>query len=285
MMTIFYEHALDSVERGLGLFIFALFPVLFLTAGMLALYWYISSIFARWNEWGRTSPQTARWFWFLSLSMTTFVIVDPFNVIFRRMSNFSFISEAPVFGISDLNLGVAALYFVFILLVIALFYEQAARNVSVFLGHCARWHTQLVSILLGMKITAVHFARPYVTEQYPEEKPELSPIFRGRHMLAWDEKGEHLCIACKACEKICPDRLILIESVRNPETRKQVLTGFVLDNTRCSFCGLCEDVCPTGAVRHSAEFAYSAYTRDDLVLDVFGEYLERTAAMRNKGEK
>ena len=138
-----------------------------------------------------------------------------------------------------------------------------------------------ISILLGMKITGLHFFRPRLTELFPEQKPDISPTFRGRHMLAFDENGEHLCIACKACEKICPDRLIVIESVRNPETKKFVLTGFILDNSRCSFCGLCEDVCPTGALRHTPQFEYSAFTRNDLVIDIFGEWIDKTREQRN----
>ncbi|MEP0814756.1 MAG: 4Fe-4S binding protein [bacterium] len=279
-MAVFYGQALDVDEITFGLFALFLPPLLIFTAALLALYWFLAGVFTSWTEWGRANPRAARWFWFLGLSAVSYVLIDPFNIILERMSNFSIVGKTDWLGMEEINLGVIALYLAIFLLVLALGYESFSWVLTRFARNVALWHEMLVSILLGMKVTLVHFGRRPITEQYPEEKPDLSPIFRGRHMLAFDEKGEHLCIACKACEKICPDRLIAIESVRNPETKKLVLTGFILDNSRCSFCGLCEDVCPTGAIRHSTEYAYSSFTRNDLVLDILGEYYENTKRLK-----
>jgi len=144
------------------------------------------------------------------------------------------------------------------------------------------WWDYAVSLAIGMKITLIHLFRPNFTFYYPEQEREIPDYFRGKHVLDFDENGEHLCISCKACERICPDRLILISFVKNPETKKLELTGFLLDNSRCSFCGLCEDVCPTGAIRHTDEFAYSVEDRGELILDLLKEYRERSAPLREK---
>jgi NADH-quinone oxidoreductase subunit I len=267
-ILIFYEHILDQAEKSWGTFFMTFPPILFVTIGVVALLWWISRLFASWNSWGRANIGVARWFWMLSLTLLLFFYIDPLNRIHFMMTDF------PMIGI--VNLGYLAIYVFAYCLLVALFWDNFVYGAKRALFHLERWHDMFVSILLGMKIVGIHFVRPVITELYPEERPEIAPTFRGRHMLAFDESGAHLCISCKACEKICPDRLIVIESVRNPETKKLVLTGFILDNSRCSFCGLCEDVCPTGAIRHTTEYSYSALSRDDLVLDILGEYFEKT---------
>ncbi len=40
----------------------------------------------------------------------------------------------------------------------------------------------LPAILKGMGITLRHFFKKKVTVQYPEQKREFSPVFRGRHI-------------------------------------------------------------------------------------------------------
>ncbi|MCD6119046.1 NADH-quinone oxidoreductase subunit I [bacterium] len=277
---VFYEQILDveAHERGLGLIILTLPPILFIAIAAVAVFWYLAGRFTTWNSWGRENPNVARWFWMLALICASIVYLDPLNRIHYLLSNFPLIGK--------MNAGVFLIALLLAALFVALLFDNFIFCVRRGWFWVSRWHDQFVSILLGMKITGVHLLRPPTTELYPEEKPDLAPIFRGRHMLAFDEKGDHLCIACKACERICPDRLIIIESVRNPETKKQVLTGFLLDNSRCSFCGLCEDVCPTSAIKHTPEFAYSAFCRDDLVIDIFGEYLEKVKMLgKSTGEE
>jgi formate hydrogenlyase subunit 6/NADH:ubiquinone oxidoreductase subunit I len=60
-------------------------------------------------------------------------------------------------------------------------------------------------------------ARPWhaaaqVTLNYPFEKNQLSPRFRGEHVLRRYPSGEERCIACKLCEAICPAQAITIEA-------------------------------------------------------------------------
>lgn len=276
-IAVIYGHVLDQSEPSWGLLIFTFPPIIFVATVFFLLFFYIGGRFAAWNEWGRAHPTIARWFWIIALSLLAAVYTDPLNRIHQGLSNLPRIGEA--------NLGLIALAALVVLLFVALLYDYLITGASRTWFWLSKWHNQLVSILLGMKITIIHFGRLKVTEKYPEEKPDLPPISRGRHAFAFDVDGEHLCISCRACQRICPDRLILVESVRNPETKKRVLTGYILDNSRCSFCGLCEDVCPTGAIRHTPEFAYSSTSRDDLVIDIYGEYLENTKQLRKDREE
>lgn len=52
------------------------------------------------------------------------------------------------------------------------------------------------------------------------------------------KKCTNACIACKKCEKTCPNGAILV--VNNLAT---------VDYEKCDGCGLCNDVCPTGGLR------------------------------------
>lgn len=47
-----------------------------------------------------------------------------------------------------------------------------------------------------------------------------------------------LCTACQACVKVCPEHALAMVSAQ-PALRPEVI---------CTYCGLCEDSCPTGAV-------------------------------------
>src|SRR4029077_4938177 len=53
-----------------------------------------------------------------------------------------------------------------------------------------------------------YFFKPKPTLNYPFEKGQLSPRFRGEHALRRYPNGEERCIACKLCEAICPAQAI-----------------------------------------------------------------------------
>ena len=103
----------------------------------------------------------------------------------------------------------------------------------------------LVELLMGLWVTLRHQFRPHVTQEYPKERPELRPRFRGVPRLRDhpDVEGP-LCIACNLCALACPEYCIEVGWERN-EAKKKVLTTFTFDISRCMFCGLCEDACPT----------------------------------------
>ena len=68
------------------------------------------------------------------------------------------------------------------------------------------------------------------------------------------ETGETLCICCNLCALACPEKLIVVSSERNEQTRRKELTDFTYDTSRCMFCGLCEDACPVDALELTQDF-------------------------------
>ncbi len=85
----------------------------------------------------------------------------------------------------------------------------------------------LIDLLKGLWVTFRHQnPADLVTEQYPLERPVISDRFRGQPRLLKDANGKTLCTACGACALACPEKLIKIGSLRDPETKKKVLTAF-----------------------------------------------------------
>jgi NADH-quinone oxidoreductase subunit I len=124
----------------------------------------------------------------------------------------------------------------------------------------------LYNIFLGMFTVVKHTTRDPITTQYPEKMPELYP--RSRHRLALNvdpDTGEHLCIACKQCERVCPDACI---SVISHPTVKAKSTQFYIDHGLCMFCGLCTEVCPTDCIINTVDFEMSEENREDLIYDI-----------------
>jgi Ni,Fe-hydrogenase III small subunit/Pyruvate/2-oxoacid:ferredoxin oxidoreductase delta subunit len=72
--------------------------------------------------------------------------------------------------------------------------------------------------------------------------------FRGLPVL-----GAAPCGECRICIEACPTQAIASEPLR-------------LDLGRCVFCAACEDACPQGTIRFSAEPKLGAARREDLVL-------------------
>ncbi len=125
----------------------------------------------------------------------------------------------------------------------------------------------LVDLLEGLWLTfRYQHPRKMVTEQYPAEKPKIAERFRGAPRLNINpETGETLCISCDLCALACPEKLIVVSSERNPQTRRKDLTTFTYDTSRCMFCGLCEDACPTDCLELTQDFELATYTREGQV--------------------
>ncbi len=127
----------------------------------------------------------------------------------------------------------------------------------------------LVDLLKGLWVTFRNQKPSLVyTEQYTKERPAVAERYRGAPRLnVHPESNETLCIACDLCALACPEQLIIVGAVRNPETRRKELTHFTYDLSRCMFCGLCEDACPVDALELTQDFELAYYTRDGAIWD------------------
>ena len=122
----------------------------------------------------------------------------------------------------------------------------------------------LIDLAKGLSVTFRNQdPKEVYTEQYPLQRPEVAERYRGAPRLNVNpENNETLCIACDLCALACPENLIVVGSVRNPETRRKELTEFTYDLSRCMFCGLCEDACPTDALELTQDFELASYNRE-----------------------
>ena len=123
-----------------------------------------------------------------------------------------------------------------------------------------------VDILRGMSVTGTYFVVDKVTVEYPKEKLETYPRFRGVHALLTDpETGDTKCVACMLCATICPSRCIAIVGEETPEGRSHP-ASFDLDLSRCIFCGLCEEVCPEAAIVMTRHYELATFDKRDFQL-------------------
>lgn len=74
-----------------------------------------------------------------------------------------------------------------------------------------------------------------------------------------------VCVGCTFCARTCPDYAIQVERVDDPGGRR--VTRYELDLTKCCFCGLCAEQCPTDALCHTGQYELSFYHRDLAVFD------------------
>ena len=127
----------------------------------------------------------------------------------------------------------------------------------------------LLELFAGLWITLKNFFRPHITIEYPREKPQLAPRFRGVPRLRYNpENGEELCVGCLLCEQICPDDCISIVVQPRPVGKGKMAKSFMIDYERCCFCGLCVDPCPTTpitAIYMSHDYELSDYTRVEFI--------------------
>jgi NADH-quinone oxidoreductase subunit I len=124
-----------------------------------------------------------------------------------------------------------------------------------------------VDILRGMSVTGTYFVVDKVTVEYPKEKLETYPRFRGIHALIEDQAtGDAKCVACMLCPTICPSQCIHVEGEELPDGRSHA-KSFDLDLARCIFCGLCEEVCPVAAIVMTRFYEGSTYDKRDFLLD------------------
>jgi NADH-quinone oxidoreductase subunit I len=125
-----------------------------------------------------------------------------------------------------------------------------------------------LGLLKGLMVTLKHLLSRSVTQQYPEERPDLPP--RSRGVIALKQEN---CTVCWKCSRECPDWCIYIEA--HKETHEpagggrgrsvKVLDRFAIDYALCMYCGICVEVCPFDALFWAPDFEYAEYSITDLL--------------------
>ena len=129
----------------------------------------------------------------------------------------------------------------------------------------------LLAIIKGLFITIKHLFRRKVTIQYPEQVREMSPVYRGQHMLKRDELGRENCTACGLCALSCPAEAITMKAEERKANEmhlyreEKYASIYEINMLRCIFCGLCEEACPKDAIYLSETFAPANYTRKGFI--------------------
>jgi NADH-quinone oxidoreductase subunit I len=124
----------------------------------------------------------------------------------------------------------------------------------------------MLSILKGLIDVFLHMFHRRVTVQYPDEKPYLSPRWRGRIILSRDPDGEERCVACYLCSVACPVNCISLQATEDDSGRRYP-EFFRINFSRCIFCGYCEEACPTYAIQLTPDFEMGEYNRQNMVYE------------------
>jgi NADH-quinone oxidoreductase subunit I len=119
----------------------------------------------------------------------------------------------------------------------------------------------ITTTLKGLRVTMlVMTRRKPVTIQYPDERPVIRPRYRG--VLAVDLAK---CRLCLACERGCPSSCIRIDVEGKGKERKA--KSFVVDFSKCLWCGTCAGECNFEAIYHTQEYDWICSSRTEMLVD------------------
>jgi len=121
----------------------------------------------------------------------------------------------------------------------------------------------IAPLIKGLQITFGHLFKKAVTLQYPEEKPNVAPNFRGLHTLKVSH-DKAKCVACYLCPTVCHAKCITVEAGEDANHDKFAAV-YEIDMLRCIFCGYCVEACPVDAIGMTQNFELANYKRTDFV--------------------
>jgi NADH-quinone oxidoreductase subunit I len=131
------------------------------------------------------------------------------------------------------------------------------------------WYT-ILSMLKGLWVTLFHLPKHAVTLRYPVERWEPPPRFRGLPVLIYDDDNDDFaCVACMACQNICPVQCIQVTPATDPETGKRTrkMAEFRLGANLCMFCGLCVEACNFDAIAMSHRYEMASVDKPGIIFD------------------
>lgn len=143
----------------------------------------------------------------------------------------------------------------------------------------------LPGIFVGLSITGWNLIRNVVenilavfgvvkrekmpTVNYPEEKYEYSPRFKGNHVLTVKKDGSLRCTACMLCATNCPaDCIKIVASEHEDPSVEKYPISYEIDILRCVFCGFCEEACPVDAIRMGPEWQTPGVNGSEFQYDI-----------------
>ncbi|MBX3039656.1 MAG: NADH-quinone oxidoreductase subunit I [Bdellovibrionaceae bacterium] len=140
-------------------------------------------------------------------------------------------------------------------------------------GEKKNWY--LPGIFTGLGITMKHLfynllnRKKMITLDYPEQKYEYSPRFKGNHILTVKKDGSLRCTACMLCATNCPAECIKITAAEHedPSVEKYPIS-YEIDMLRCVFCGFCEEACPVDAIRLGPEWQTPGLSGTNFIYDI-----------------
>lgn len=133
-------------------------------------------------------------------------------------------------------------------------------------------YSGIKSLLIGMRRTLYYFThhKEIITQQYPDNRDTLvlPERFKGEVVMPHDEKNEHRCTGCTACELACPNGTIKVITKFDitPEgKKKKAIDKLVYHLELCTMCNLCVVACPSDAIKMAQTFEHSVYDRNQLI--------------------
>lgn len=150
-------------------------------------------------------------------------------------------------------------------------------------SRASEWY--LPGILTGLGITMKHLLKnirspkKMQTLNYPEEKYDYSPRFKGNHVLTVKKDGSLRCTACMLCATNCPAQCIHIVANESPDpTVEKYPISYEIDTLRCVYCGFCEEACPVDAVRMGPEWQTPGINGSNFIMGI--DYLAHRGALK-----
>ena len=125
----------------------------------------------------------------------------------------------------------------------------------------------LWELLQGLRVTGRYLFAKKITVQYPEERWDISPRWRGTHRMLTTEDGAAKCVACGLCPTVCPANCIKLVPGEDEAGNRYPLV-FEIDEFRGIFCGYCQEVCPEEAIHMGRHYENAEFNRERFVYDL-----------------